>query len=109
MQKPLITVVEMPVFIKRVAGLLSDSDREALVVFLAGNPDAGAVVPGTGGIRKLRWAAKGKGKSGGVRVIYFVGGEIRPIFLLTVYGKGQKGDLSGAERAEFKQTIRLLG
>lgn len=63
---------------------------------------------GTGGIRKLRWAAQGKGKSGGVRVIYYYHNETIPLFLLTVFGKGEKANLSKAERndlAKFTMTL----
>jgi hypothetical protein len=63
---------------------------------------------GTGGIRKLRWAIGNKGKSGGVRVIYYQYNESIPLFLLTVFGKGEKAQLSPAERNELAQSIGLL-
>lgn len=73
------------------------------VGFLAGN-----IIPETGGVRKLRWAAQGKGKRGGVRVIYYFHSESFPLFLLTVYAKNQKGNLTKAERNEFKNLVHLL-
>jgi hypothetical protein len=63
---------------------------------------------GTGGIRKLRWAIGNKGKSGGVRVIYYQYNESIPLFLLTVFGKGEKANLSPAERNELAKYIGLL-
>lgn len=68
------------------------------------DPDAGDVMQGTGGCRKLRWAVKGKnkGKSGGVRTITLFSGESLPVFLITAFGKGQKVNLSKAERNSLK-------
>ncbi len=63
---------------------------------------------GTGGARKLRWGAKGKGKSGGARVITFYGGPDIPVFLLAVFGKGEKANLTKAERNELRQVLRDL-
>jgi mRNA-degrading endonuclease RelE of RelBE toxin-antitoxin system len=60
-------------------------------LLVGSTPEAGDLVPESGGIRKLRWAAKGKGKSGGVRVIYYFHSEALPVFLLTVYAKNQRG------------------
>lgn len=63
---------------------------------------------GTGGIRKLRWSAQGRGKSGGVRVIYYHHNGSMPLFLLTVFGKGEKANLSKAERIELAKFTSLL-
>ena len=63
---------------------------------------------GTGGIRKLRWSAQGKGKSGGVRVIYYYHNGTMPLFLLTAFGKGEKANLSKAERNELAKFTKLL-
>lgn len=77
---------------------MSRDEIDRLVEILAVEPRAGAVIPGTGGCRKLRFAGRGKGKSGGYRIItYFGGGDI-PLFLLTVFGKGDKANLTMAER-----------
>ena len=85
-----MTVVETPFFLRKVAGLLDDEERSQLVTFVGANPDVGDVVPETGGVRKVRWSAGGKGKRGGVRVIYYVHNEAFPLFLLNVYSKSQK-------------------
>ncbi len=101
-------VVETPEFLSRARRLLADVERAALVDYLATNPSAGDLMVGTGGARKLRWAAKGKGKSGGVRAItYFGGGDI-PVFLLSVFGKSEKANLAPAERNKLRATLRTL-
>ena len=63
---------------------------------------------GTGGIRKLRWSAHGKGKRGGVRIIYYFNNKTMPLFLLTVFGKGKKANLSKAERNELATVTSML-
>ena len=76
---------------------------------MAAHPDAGDEVRGTGGARKVRFAAKGKGKSGGVRVITFFSGPEIPVFLLNVFAKNEKIDLSAEERSTLKKIlIRLV-
>ncbi len=107
-RRALHTVVETPEFRRRVRGLLAETEREALIDHLAANPDAGEVMSGTGGARKFRWAAGGKGKSGGVRVITFYSGPPVPVFLLTVFGKGGKVNLSRAERNELRGVLGQL-
>jgi hypothetical protein len=102
------TVVETPVFQRRADKLLSTEERRSLIDFLAWNPDAGQEIPGTGGVRKLRYAAQGKGRSGGVRVIYFVVGETMPIYALLIYGKGEQADLSSEQRRKIKALAQDL-
>lgn len=69
-------------------------EREELIWFLAANPKAGDEIPGTGGVRKVRLAAKGKGKSGGVRVIYYYYDGEKPLYAIFLYGKGEQADLT---------------
>ncbi|MGP8243891.1 MAG: type II toxin-antitoxin system RelE/ParE family toxin [Bryobacteraceae bacterium] len=90
------------------ARLLDDAERSRLVMFVGANPDVGDVIAETGGARKLRWPARGRGKRGGVRVIYYFHSEAFPLFLLTVYAKNQKANLTKAERNEFKKLLPLL-
>jgi len=80
-----------------VSAGMSEDDIAALVSYLAENPDAGDVIAGTGGCRKLRWAGRGKGKSGGYRTITFYSGAMMPVYLITAFGKGEKANLSDAE------------
>ncbi|MCK0197833.1 type II toxin-antitoxin system RelE/ParE family toxin [Ancylobacter sp. 6x-1] len=88
---------------------MTEDEVEDLVNFLANNPDAGDPIAGTGGCRKLRWAGRGKGKSGGYRTITFYSGTEIPAFLLAAFSKGEKVNLSKAERnALATMTKRLL-
>jgi len=98
-----ITVVETPLFIREADRLLSDKDRMELVEFLAKNPKSGIIMQGTGGVRKLRWARPGKGKSGGVRVIYYYYNETVPLFALNVFAKSEKINLTGDEKNALKK------
>jgi hypothetical protein len=93
-----IAVVEMDSFLAATRKLMDDEEREALVAHLAYHPAAGVVVPGTGGVRKLRWALEGRGKRGGARVIYFFHNLEMPLYLLDAFAKNEKSDLSQAER-----------
>lgn len=102
------TVAETPEFFRRAAHLLSPVEREALVLALAMNPLAGDLIRGTGGVRKLRWARGGRGKSGGVRIIYYFHSDHAPLYLLTIYGKGEKTDLTENERNELAGLTAIL-
>jgi hypothetical protein len=98
----------MPEYIGRAKRLLSETERQAVIDYLAAFPKAGVILQGTGGIRKLRWARRGSGKSGGVRVIYYFHNEHIPLYLLTVFGKNEKANLSKAESNELVGLVRLL-
>ena len=108
MISPLHTVVETPEFRRRIARLLGDDERQALIDHMAANPDAGELMPGSGGARKLRWRLPGKGKSGGIRVITFFSGPPVPVFLMSAFGKGQRVNLSKAERNELRKILGEL-
>jgi hypothetical protein len=95
---PVQTVVETLMYLRAAEDLYSEADREEIVRTIAAAPEAGDLMPGTGGYRKLRFARSGMGKRGGARVIYLYGGEDLPIFLITVYAKSEKGNLSKAEQ-----------
>lgn len=88
--------------------MLEEDEQEDVIQYIALNPKAGVLIKNTGGIRKLRWARKGMGKSGGVRIIYFYYNEGIPIFLLSAYGKGDKANLSDAERNGLAKLTSLL-
>ena len=91
-------VLETPAFSRRADALLSREERADLIKTLAHDPGAGDVMPGLGGVRKLRFAPKGRGKSGAFRVIYYVLTENQPILALLIYGKNEQGNLSPAQR-----------
>ena len=81
--------IEATAFTKYVYEYLSDDEYLGLQSFLLQYPEAGKVVPGSGGVRKVRWAMSGKGKSGGVRVIYYFKRQDNEIWLLTIYSKNE--------------------
>ena len=98
------TVVETPEYLNAAKkAKMTDEERAHAVDFLAERPDAGDVIPGTGGCRKVRIAGKGKGKSGGYRVITFYADKDTPVFLLTVISKGKRADLTQGQRNDLKK------
>jgi hypothetical protein len=101
----MITVAETLPFRRKAESLLTPEEREGLIDYLAEHPTAGVLIQGTGGIRKLRWGAEGRGKRGGTRVIYFVGGEEMPLYLLALFAKNEKADLSFAERRQLRSLV----
>jgi hypothetical protein len=103
-----MTVIETPSFLRDVKGLMDEQEREALVVFLAYNPTAGVVLKGTGGVRKIRWARKGGGKSGGFRVIYFFHSENIPLFVLNIFAKNNQENITQTERSALKELTAIL-
>ncbi|MBT4987590.1 MAG: type II toxin-antitoxin system RelE/ParE family toxin [Gammaproteobacteria bacterium] len=99
------TVIETPFYSRKAEALLSDSEREEFAVFISRNPTAGSVVRGSGGVRKVRWARSGAGKSGGVRVIYYNMLEEEEVWLLTLYAKNERSTIPGHELKLIKEAI----
>lgn len=99
------TVAETTLFSRKADALLSAQERMDLITLLAWNPLAGDVVPGTGGVRKLRYGAGGRGKRSAFRVIYYVLTEELPIVAITLYGKNEKSDLTPAERDGARRIV----
>jgi hypothetical protein len=91
----MVTFVESPLFTKNVLDYLTDDEYGVFQKFLATNPDSGAVVRGSGGVRKVRWSRRGTGKSGGVRVLYFTRTEAGEIWLLLIYAKSAVDNIPG--------------
>jgi hypothetical protein len=83
----MLTFIETKLFTKLVQQYLSDDEYGALQQALVSNPEAGAVIPGSGGVRKLRWSVAGRGKRSGIRVIYYLRSRQGQIWMLTVYAK----------------------
>jgi hypothetical protein len=79
-----------------------------LIAFVGAHPQAGDVIPESGDVRKVRWAAKCRGKRGGMRIVYYFHNEALPVFLLTVYSKNQKANLTKAEQNELKTLVPSL-
>lgn len=100
------TVVELDVFLKRAKAIMSDDERSSLVIFLAANPEIGTSLGG--GLRKVRIPRDGGGKSGGYRTLYLFGGRQMPLFLLSVFAKNEKDNLSPAEQADLVELSKRI-
>ena len=104
-----ITVAETQSFLRQAHDVWSDDEREAFIDFIARNPEAGDIIRDGGRVRKVRWGRHGRGKRGGVRVIYFFHDLETPLYLLLVYAKAVRTDLSpDAKKAvrEFAERIK---
>ena len=104
----IVLFVESSGFTKHLPGHLDDDSYAALQTFLSAHPDAGSIIRGSGGIRKIRWRTKGRGKRSGIRVVYYWLVADDQIHLLTLYGKGVKDDLSPAERAAWRKIVEEI-
>ena len=103
------TVVETPEFIRQAERCMDAPSRQHFINYIAQSPLAGDVMPGTGGIRKVRWTGNShQGKRGGMRVIYVYYAQTMPLFLLTVYGKGQEENLTMKEQNALKVLVKQL-
>jgi len=99
------TVIETPVFSSKADQLLTDDEREDFAAFISQNPTVDSVVRGSGGVRKVRWARSGTGKSGGIRVIYYNQLAHEAIWLLTLYAKSERSTISAHELKLIKEAI----
>ena len=98
------TVAETPVFIRYAEEVWSEAERQAFITFIALNPEAGSIIRGSGGCRKVRWSRTGTGKRGGARVIYFLAEEAT-VWLLIVYTKAKFDNLPTSFIAQLKRGI----
>lgn len=108
MADALVTVVELPEFEANCLRLLTNEECDDLIDFMARFPETGAVMTGTGGVRKLRWAKAGRGKRSGVRAVYYYHNPAMPIYAITIYGKSGKENLTKAERNTMRRLVREL-
>jgi hypothetical protein len=100
-----VLIVETKSFSARIDALLSTDEYRSLQLELVQQPTLGKVIPGTGGIRKLRWGARGQGKRGGARVICFWHAASATVLLLFAYPKNERGDLTPAQRKALRQVV----
>ena len=100
-----MVIVETSVFTRQVGRLLADDEYQQLQIALAQRPNTGQVIVGSGGLRKVRWRAKGKGKRGGVRVIYYWAVAQDRLLMLLIYAKNEQDDLSPEQLKILKQTV----
>lgn len=103
-----LTVAETQIYTRRAAALLAEDERAAIVDFLSTHPTEGDLVPGTGGVRKLRWARPGSGKSGGLRVIYYFHSELIPLWLLMLFAKNDQSDLDPDQKKAVRQIVENI-
>lgn len=101
----LFSFIETRLFTRLVNKLLSDEELASLQQALAADPDGGALIPGSGGVRKLRWGVRGRGKRGGVRVIYYVKSRDGVIWLLTIYSKTEIENIPARTLRSIKEEI----
>ncbi len=104
----MITVAETSAFQRKIEQLLSEREKDDLIDYLAEHPNSGVLMKNTGGIRKLRWAQSGRGKSGGIRVVYYFHNELMPLYLLAAFGKNEKANLSDKERHSLAKGVKEL-
>ena len=102
------TVVETPTYLAIANKLFSEEERADIVAMLAADPECGDLIRGTGGFRKVRVARKGMGKSGGARVVYIWRNQRFPVFLITVFAKNQKENMSMAERNTLRKRANSI-
>ena len=100
-----VVIIETRAFTKRIDTLLTPDEYRALQLELVARPLAGTVIPGTGGLRKLRWVAPGRGKRGGLQVIYYYAASPAQILLLFVFAKNERSDLTPAQRAKLRAIV----
>jgi mRNA-degrading endonuclease RelE of RelBE toxin-antitoxin system len=106
MRRRPVSVIELAGFRRRAADLLTAEEQEALIELVAYEPTCGDLIPGTGGLRKVRLGRKGIGKRGGARVIYYF--HDVHVLLLAIYAKNEKDDLSAAEKKEFARLVKEI-
>ena len=102
-----MVLIEAPAFTRHLSEYLNDDQYRALQTELASRPEAGSLMPGTGGFRKLRWAdaRRGKGQRGGLRVIYYYYSTEQQIWLMTLYDKNEAADLTPEQRKALKAAV----
>jgi hypothetical protein len=104
----MIAVAETPYYSRRAASIMTEEERSAVIETIARAPEAGDLIQGTGGVRKLRIALEGRGKSGGARVVYYYQNDAWPVLLLEVFAKNEKANLSQAQRNMLAKLISEL-
>lgn len=104
----LVAVAETARFIEQSARLMTEAEIAGLKMALAIDPEAGVLIPGTGGMRKLRWGLAGRGKRGGARVIYYFADRDMPLYLMGAYAKNERADLTMWEKREFAAAVAAI-
>jgi len=105
-ESALMEIIETPIFTKRICELLSDEEYRELQRILIVNPKAGSVIPSSAGLRKIRWRCSGRGKSGGLRVIYYLYTRDKKIYMLLPYEKSDQEDLTKEQLKILVKTVK---
>jgi hypothetical protein len=108
MAKRPVSVIEFAGYRRRASELLTAGQRDAVIDLVACEPTCGDIIPGSGGLRKVRIGRDGIGKRGGTRVVYYFYNEDFPILLLALYAKNEKSNLTTAEKREFAASMREI-
>jgi hypothetical protein len=103
----LFTFIESSAFARSLGVYLDDEEYAGLQQFMIANPEAGSIVRGSGGVRKLRWSRPGKGKRGGLRVIYFLRPAAREFWMLALYAKTRQENIPGHILKQLKETFEI--
>ncbi|HOU45111.1 MAG TPA: type II toxin-antitoxin system RelE/ParE family toxin [Anaerolineaceae bacterium] len=104
-EEVIVEIIETSIFTRRVSALLSPEEYRLLQLALLAQPDLGSVIPGSGGLRKVRWALKGRGKRGGSRVIYYWAATRDAILMLMIYSKNEQDDLTPGQLAILRHIL----
>ena len=103
----MLTVVESPIFQRLWPRYWEEDERAEFASYIALNPEAGSVIRGSGGIRKVRWAREGTGKSSGVRIIYLARNEAGEVYLLTLYAKSDSANITVGTLKEIRRALEV--
>ena len=103
----MLTVVESPIFQRLWPRYWDEDERAEFAAFIALNPESGSVIRGSGGVRKVRWAREGGGKSGGVRIVYLTRNEAGEVYLLTLYAKSESENISLSTLKEIRRALEV--
>jgi hypothetical protein len=104
----LLHFIETSVFQRKIEGLLTHDEYLEFQEYLRQDPETGAIISATGGCRKVRWAIQGKGKSGGIRVIYYYVNQKGEVYLLLVYPKNERDNLSDEQKSQLRKLISMI-
>ncbi len=102
-----MVIVETSIFTRQIQKLLADDEYRQLQLTLSGRPDRGTIIVGSGGLRKVRWSGSGRGKRGGVRVIYYWAVEQNRLLMLLVYSKSERDDLSRKQLQILRKIVEV--
>ncbi|URI10694.1 type II toxin-antitoxin system RelE/ParE family toxin [Aquincola tertiaricarbonis] len=103
----MLTVVESPIFQRMWPRYWDEDERAEFASFISRNPDAGSLIRGSGGVRKVRWAREGTGKSSGVRIVYLARNEAGEVYLLTLYAKAESANISPSTLKEIRRALEI--